>query len=92
MKTCIHCDEEIAPDEPLAPLLNNCQFAHWACGVRMVVGGLNHINGTCSCCGGDLPPDPEGVTKREAAMMAAQAWITRNQRFLRVAKKKAKGE
>jgi hypothetical protein len=75
MKTCVHCREPILPGEALAPINN--YSAHWECGCRMTVGGLNHLNGLCICCGGTLPPDPEGVTTREAARMAAQAWLAR---------------
>jgi hypothetical protein len=74
--TCQHCHEPILPGEPLAPISN--APLHWECGLRAVVGGLNHLNGQCACCGGSLSPDPEGVTRRLAAKMAAQAWIARN--------------
>lgn len=44
---------------------------HRECMLRMVVGGVNHQRGTCTCCGGTEPPDPEGATRREAAQIAA---------------------
>lgn len=72
---CYWCGEEIKAGERVAP---SNLAAHWECGLRSVVGGLNHLNGNCSCCGGSLPPDPEGCTRREAARMAAQAWLARN--------------
>lgn len=72
---CYWCNEPILPTERRAPI--NLP-AHWECGLRSAVGGLNHLNGLCSCCGGTLAPDPEGVSRREAARMAAQAWIGRN--------------
>jgi hypothetical protein len=76
MKTCILCGE---PVTPLDAMVRYAQGpVHWECGLRSVVGGINHQNGLCSCCGGTLPPDPEGVSKREAARMAAQMWIARN--------------
>jgi hypothetical protein len=74
-KVCPYCEEPIQPGDRLAP--TNWP-AHWECGLRSVVGGLNHLNGQCTCCGGTLPPDPEGTTRREAARMAAQAWLARN--------------
>lgn len=43
---------------------------HEACRVRAVMGGLNHLKGLCSCCGGDLPPDPPMLSRREAAHAA----------------------
>lgn len=75
---CIYCDEPILEGEHRAPDFQ--EPLHWECGVRSVVGGLNHLNGTCSCCGGTLPPDPKGTTIREAAKMAAQAFLARNPR------------
>jgi hypothetical protein len=45
---------------------------HLDCMLRMVVGGVNHQRGTCSCCsGGQDPPDPPSLSKREAARVAA---------------------
>lgn len=73
---CVYCSEPITEGERRA--IDFVQPVHWECGIRSVVGGLNHLNGLCVCCGGTLPPDPEGTTKREAAKMAAQAWIARN--------------
>lgn len=76
MTTCLYCDEPVLPGDPVAPLSN--VTAHWECGLRSVVGGLNHLNGLCTCCGGTLLPDPEGMTRREAAKVAAQAWVARH--------------
>jgi hypothetical protein len=72
---CPHCREEVLPDDRRAPF--HTQAVHWECGLRSVIGGLNHLNGLCTCCGGTLPPDPAGLTRREAARMAAQVWIAR---------------
>lgn len=72
MKTCGWCHEEIKPGEALAPYTKNS--VHWECGVRSVVGGVNHLNRTCTCCGGTQDPDPPGVTRREAARLAMEAW------------------
>jgi len=68
---CYWCDEPILPNEPTAPFTPS---QHWECGLRSVFGGVNHINGLCSCCGGNLDPDPEGLSRREAAKAAALAW------------------
>lgn len=43
---------------------------HYACHFRAVVGGFNHLRGLCKCCGGDLDPDPPGMTIRQAAEVA----------------------
>lgn len=47
---------------------------HYECHLRTVIGGLNHLQGLCSCCGGSLPPDPEELSKREAAIQAVNYW------------------
>lgn len=51
--------------------------AHYECFLRGIVGGLNHQLGRCHCCGGDQPPDPEGMTRRQAAIAAVEAWEKR---------------
>lgn len=43
---------------------------HRECNVRMLIGGLNHQLGKCTCCGGTEPPDPPGLSKRQAAIAA----------------------
>lgn len=74
-KQCIHCGEPILPGEALAPYTENT--AHWECGLRSVVGGVNHQKGLCTCClGGTLDPDPEGMTRREAARAATDLWLS----------------
>lgn len=50
-------------------------YRHEACNLRAVVGGLNHQLGKCICCGGTEPPDPEGMTRREAAIAAARHFL-----------------
>lgn len=74
---CPWCEEPVLPGDQLAPWGADNQATHWECGLRSVVGGLNHLNGLCSCCGGTADPDPVGVSRREAARMAAQAWVAR---------------
>jgi hypothetical protein len=75
---CQYCDEEITPRDPISVATLNGDFMHWECGLRIGIGGLNHLQGRCSCCGGNLPSDPEGLTVRQAARMAAQVWLARN--------------
>ncbi len=43
---------------------------HVDCFVREVLGGLNHLRGRCTCSGGTEPPDPPGLTLRQAATAA----------------------
>jgi hypothetical protein len=40
----------------------------------MMIGGLNHLLGRCTCCGGTEPPDPPEMTPRQAALAAVAAW------------------
>jgi hypothetical protein len=47
---------------------------HRACRIRSVLGGLNHLQGRCTCCGGTEPPDPPELSRRAAAL-AAVAWM-----------------
>lgn len=47
---------------------------HQECQLRSVVGGANHIAGLCICCGGNQPPDPPGLTRHEAALLARTAF------------------
>jgi hypothetical protein len=77
---CDWCHEAITEQEQRAPITGTAM--HWECGLRTIVGGLNHLNGLCSCsrCHGALPPDPESTTRRNAARLAAQAWIARHPR------------
>ena len=72
---CVYCGDPVRPGDPRAPMQ---QDAHLECGLRSVVGGLNHLTGACSCCGGDQEPDPPGLSRREAAIVAAALWRHRN--------------
>jgi hypothetical protein len=47
---------------------------HAECSMRMAVGGVNHQVGNCTCCGGTMPPDPPGMSKREAALAAVKQY------------------
>ena len=47
---------------------------HYACHMRGIIGGLNHLAGRCVCCGGTEPPDPPTMTKRQAASAAVREW------------------
>ena len=71
---CQLCDELILPGDALAPDIFNGLPVHYECGLRAIVGGANHITHRCTCCGGTEPPDPPGLTRREAARAAQTAW------------------
>jgi hypothetical protein len=49
---------------------------HLECQLRSVLGSVGHIEGRCSCVGGDFE-DPPGLTPREAAIAAVAAWERR---------------
>jgi hypothetical protein len=77
---CRRCGEPIAEGESgVIPsgVLRWEDPMHYECFLRGIVGGLNHQLGRCHCCGGDQPPDPEGMTRREAAIKAVEAWEQR---------------
>lgn len=77
---CLHCGEAILPTESIVrmPVVSRAgtvvRRQHYECHMRQIVGGLNHLQGRCSCCGGTEPPDPPGMTKREAALAAVREW------------------
>lgn len=74
---CEWCDEPIERDEPINPSTMNGKNTHLECSFRAIVGGANHIRGLCSCCGGTESPDPEGLTRREAAKASWEAYRER---------------
>lgn len=74
MTTPLHCTFCGEPfDDPRdfrVIMAGGTQAAHQACCLRSIIGGVNHLRGTCTCCGGDDPPDPPGITMRQAARLA----------------------
>jgi hypothetical protein len=71
-RKCFRCGELVLTHEqddhyPGQPM-------HVECGARGIIGGLNHLRGTCTCCGGTDDPDPPDVSKREAARLALVYW------------------
>lgn len=83
---CFHCDEPIGrlDDGFLIPHLSRDGSTerpiHIDCHVRGFIGGVNHLRGNCSCCGGTEPPDPPTMTKRQAALAAVSLWISGEER------------
>jgi hypothetical protein len=79
-KDCLHCDEPIEEgDNGITTIYvgadsTTARALHVECYLRQSIGGVNHIEGRCTCQGGSEPPDPPGMTKREAAIAAVQAW------------------
>lgn len=85
---CQWCDEPILPtDSGVLILLISKEGGglkpwHWECHTRSVVGGINHLNGNCFCCGGNQPPDPPEISRRESAKRAVEGFEKQN-RFMR---------
>lgn len=78
---CLWCDEPIEADDSgvVTPYIDAAINVHQAaqhveCFLRQALGGVNHIEGRCTCCGGDRDPDPPGLTNREAAIAAVAAF------------------
>ncbi len=69
---CPLCDEPILENDKKSSFMN--PLAHWECGMRGVLGGVNHMIGRCTCCGGTEPPDPPGLSRRQAAREAVKQW------------------
>ena len=75
--SCHHCAEIIVEGDQG---ITNTQGWSWhlECYLRGIVGGVNHIRGTCHCCGGKDEPDPPFISKRQAAYVAMLEWEKRN--------------
>jgi hypothetical protein len=68
MQMCPFCDEPIAGQDRLFTHL--LPVSHFECGMRALLGGVNHLRRRCSCFGGTAPPDEPGLSPREAAWAA----------------------
>lgn len=80
MRVCVWCREAIAPGERAWRFANG-PLAHRVCAVRQVLGSVAHIEQRCGCyVPGATESDPEGLTRREAAVAAMQTWRRRGGR------------
>jgi hypothetical protein len=76
---CHHCGESFAPSEYghmsycLEPGGWACIARHRECDLRMVLGSVGHLEGKCSCYGGDQEDPPE-LSVRDAARAAVAIW------------------
>jgi len=77
---CHHCYEPFAPSE--FGVITYCVGAdgavaciarHGECELRMVIGSVGHLEGRCSCYGGDQEDPPE-LSVRDAARAAVEAF------------------
>src|SRR4051812_15862194 len=81
--SCIMCEEPIEDGDRgfitcyWSPAGVALRPVHAECQNRPALGGANHTLGPCSGCGGDDAPDPPGVTRRQAAILAVSAWEDR---------------
>jgi hypothetical protein len=84
---CCHCSELIEPGDDgviqpglLLNVLGEPEQArivyHGDCWIRTAIGGLNHILGRCTCCGGTehSDPDPSVISLRLSATAAVMAF------------------
>ena len=74
-EVCGFCHEPLDGAGDSGMVMN--MASHHECAFRAIIGGLNHLKGNCSCCGGTEPPDPPGLTPREAARVAVEFWRER---------------
>lgn len=75
---CVHCGEGFVEGDELFEQDWPAMVFHVPCLIRTVTGGFNHQTGSCTCCGGDQPPDPPGMTPREAAELAVAEYRRQN--------------
>lgn len=73
---CVLCREPVA-DGDIGTINGVDQVAHYECSMRSVIGSVGHQMGRCSCFGG-TEEDPEGLTRRQAAIAAARLWDERH--------------
>ena len=68
MSDCQWCHEPVLPADTVDEF--DSSF-HYECRLRAVMGSAAHLLKECSCYGGDRE-DPPGMTRREAAKLAAE--------------------
>lgn len=80
---CMHCDEPIAEGDTGTMAITTGASSgllrplHYECGLRGIIGSVGHQKGLCSCFGG-TEEDPEGMTRRQAAVAAARYFHLHN--------------
>jgi hypothetical protein len=76
--SCVLCQEMIL-EEDNACITPVGQSFHLECWLRPVFGSIAHLEGRCSCSGGDGDEYDEEVTYRDDARAVLQ-WLIDNQR------------
>lgn len=94
-KVCYYCDEEIKETDYgfLLPHYDEegvDRVIHLECNLRMGLGSVGHLKGTCSCVGGN-EEDPPGSTLHQAAQ-AVLFYLTMNNKGRFHKKKEAAGK
>lgn len=79
---CLWCDEHVVPGDLTHSLLPGY---HYACALRVTIGPIEHLQGTCSCFVTNSDgtrhheADPPGITRRQAAGLVAD-FVRQHQR------------
>lgn len=77
MRTCVWCGEALEAGERCWRFANGAT-AHRVCALRQVIGSVAHLEEHCACAvPGATCGDPEGLTRRQAAAAAVQAYLAR---------------
>ncbi len=74
---CLWCEEPMGDGEHTVAVNQGTAFYHRECLFRVVSGGANHVKGLCGCHGGTEPPDPPGLSRRDAARAALSEFFAR---------------
>jgi hypothetical protein len=71
---CVHCDDAFTHEDSGVQYANG-PLAHLNCFLRGTYGSVAHIEKRCGCyVEGSTEGDPEGMTKRQAADAAVEAY------------------
>ena len=72
---CVYCGEPCIIGKERIRRLADRRLAHGECLLRQVIGSLAHLEKRCSCfVPGSTEGDPDGMSLREAAKAAAEAY------------------
>ncbi len=73
---CLRCHEPILSTDRVD---DSGRDLHYECAARMAVGSLAHVQCRCSCyVPGADEHDPPGMTRRQAAKAALDAYLARH--------------
>ena len=72
---CVHCGEEILPEEKFPWFHPNLRCVHRECHIRMVAGSIAHQSRKCSCFGGKDRDENPKLTIRQNAKAAMDYFL-----------------